>query len=385
MSEKILFVDDEPNILDAIKRQLRKKFQLATATSGREGLEVIQKEGPFSVIVADMQMPEMNGIAYLKKVQENAPDRVRLMLTGNADQQTAIDAVNEGNVFRFMNKPCPLGVLLNTLEAAQNQYRLIHAEREVLEGTLNGSIKLLLEVLSITAPTISCRAIALRETAIEVARAMKVMNTWEMEMATMLSHIAYITLTTEALEKTRSGEPLSQIEQRIIDHLPETGHKLLANIPRLKRVAKIVLYQNKNFDGSGVPNDKVAGEDIPIESRILKVLFDLKEQEESKGLSYNQALEKMQENLNYYDPRVLQTVTWFLSNEEEQPAMSAPTEVNVRSLAPGQILLSNVETEDGQLLFTAGHELSSAIVEKLLNYHQVQKIKEPIQVSIPMK
>ena len=388
MSEKILFVDDEPNVLNAIKRQLRKKFQLATATSGREGLEIIQKEGPFSVVVSDMKMPEMNGIAFLKKVQEIAPDTVRLMLTGNADQQTAIDAVNEGNVFRFMSKPCQLGPLLNTLEAAQNQYKLINAEREVLEGTLNGSIKLLLEVLSIAAPTISGRAIALRETAIEVARALQITNTWEMEMATMLSHIAHITLPPETLTKTISGEPLSKVEQRIINHLPETGYKLLAHIPRLKNVAKIVLFQNKNFDGSGIPSHEVAGEEIPIESRILKVLFDLKEQEEDKELPTDQALELMlQKNNNRYDPRVLETVACFLSNKESEnkATMSAATEAMIMSLQPGQVLLSNVETEDGKLLFTAGHVLSGAIVEKLINYHQVHKIKEPIQVSIPMK
>ncbi|MBA1445986.1 MAG: response regulator [Chromatiales bacterium] len=376
---KILFVDDEPNILNAYQRQLRNRFQLTTALSGREGLEIIQKEGPFSVVVADMRMPEMDGITFLEKVQEVAPDSVRLMLTGNADQQTAIDAVNKGNVFRFMTKPWPHELLVSTLEAAQKQYHLIHAEREVLEGTLNGSIKLLLEILSIAVPSISDRTVTLRETAIGVAHAMQVFNTWELETAAMLSHIAYITLPPETLAKTRSGEQVSEAEQQIIDHLPETGHKLLANIPRLERVAKIILYQDKNFDGSGVPFDAVSGEDIPIEARILKVLHSLKDLEERDGLSADLALEQMQETSDTYDPQVLQAAAKYLiTGEDELPHI----DVDVSELQAGQVLVSNVETEDGRLLFTAGNKLSGAIIEKLINYHQVQKIREPIQVFV---
>ena len=384
MSEKILFVDDDPNILNAFKRQLRKRYSLDTAPSGSEGLKVIQQEGPFAVVVADMRMPEMDGVAFLTKVQTASPDSVRLMLTGNADQQTAIDAVNKGNVFRFLTKPCPVDIMVATLDSALAQYRLVRTEKELLEGTLNGSIKLLLDILSVAAPTVSGRAVSLRETAVEVARALRVSNTWEMEMATLLSHIAYVTLPPETLAKTSTGRGLSPTEQKIIAHLPETGHKLLANIPRLKKVAEIVLYQNKNFDGSGIPDDSLAGEDIPIESRILKVLHDLKEREEKLGVTAEEALEKMQNNSRAYDPRVIQTVAWFFTAGAEEANMSAPFDVGVSGLRPGQVLVSNVETDDGRLLFTAGHKLSATIVERLLNYHHVHKIKEPIQVSVPL-
>jgi response regulator RpfG family c-di-GMP phosphodiesterase len=385
VSEKILFVDDDPNILNAFKRQLRKQYKLETASSGKEGLVALQEKGPFSVIVADMRMPEMDGVTFLKKAQEASPDSVRLMLTGNADQQTAIDAVNEGNVFRFLNKPCPLDTLVSALDSAQAQYRLIHTERELLEGTLNGSIELLLEILSIVAPTISGQAMALRETAVEVARSLRVANTWEMEMATMLSHIAYVTLPPETLAKTRSGEELTTAEQQIVAHLPETGHKLLNNIPRLKTVADIVLYQRKNFDGSGIPDNDVAGEDIPIESRILKILHDLKEREQKLKISVEEALEQMQNDTRAYDPRVLQTVAWFFSAGAEEANMSPPMDVGISELRPGQVLVSNVETDDGRLLFAAGQKLSAAIVERLLNYHHIHKIKEPIQVSTPLE
>ena len=384
MSEKILFVDDDINILNAFQRQLRKQFLLQTASSGDEGLNLLKEQGPFAVVVADMRMPVMDGINFLKQVQETAPDSVRLMLTGNADQKTAVDAVNEGKVFRFMTKPCSIEQLVNTLEAAQSQYRLQLTERELLEGTLNGSIKLLMEILSISAPTVSGRAITLRKTAIEVARSLQIMNTWAMDVATMLSHIAYVTLPSETLHKVRTGQPLTEVERTIVDHLPETGHKLLANIPRLKEVARIVLYQNKHFDGSGIPSDGLSGEEIPIESRILKVLHDLNDLQERDGLTIDAALARMQEDNRKYDKRVLQTVAWFYSTGETESGMSPPTDISVSELRPGQVLVSNIKSENGRVLVTAGHELSEAIVEKLINYHQVHKIKEPILVSMPL-
>jgi len=103
---KILCVDDEPNVLKAYKRGLRSNFAIDIATSGGEALQFIESRGPYAVIVSDMRMPQMNGIELLNTVKQCAPDTVRIMLTGNADQQTAIDAVNPGEIFRFLNKPC---------------------------------------------------------------------------------------------------------------------------------------------------------------------------------------------------------------------------------------------------------------------------------------
>ncbi len=384
MNDKILFVDDDPNILSAFQRQLRKQFQLVTASSGKEGLELIQKEGAFSVVVADMRMPEMDGIEFLKAVQKESPNSIRLMLTGNADQQTAIDAVNEGEVFRFLTKPCPTDLLVKTLNAALKQYHLLHAEQELLEGTLNGSIKLLTEVLSIVAPSVFERAVALRETVVELARVLHIMDTWDIEMATMLSDIAYVTLPAETLAKFQSGKILSAAEKQFVAHLPETAYKLLKHIPRLENVARIVLYQGKSFDGVGVPKDTVAGDDIPLESRILKVLYDFKELEES-GVEVAEALEKMKQHANRYDPRVLQTAAWLFSAGDEETQVPVQLEASVSELRPGQVLVANILTVDGGLLLSVGHKLTSTVIEKLYNYHDLNRIVEPIKVIVPVK
>jgi diguanylate cyclase (GGDEF)-like protein len=125
MLEKILCVDDEQSILDGFKRVLRKQFDLTTHTSGAAGLLAIQEKGPFSVVISDMDMPGMNGVDFLAKTREVAPDTVRIMLTGKADLQVALDAVNEGNIFRFLTKPISPDVLAKSLEAGCRQYQLV--------------------------------------------------------------------------------------------------------------------------------------------------------------------------------------------------------------------------------------------------------------------
>ena len=112
MTEKILFVDDETNVLESIARQLRKRFSLSTAVGGQEALRIMKEQGPFAVIVSICGCPRMDGVQLLERVKELYPDTVRMMLTGNADQGTAIEAVNKGQIFKFLNKPSSTAVLV---------------------------------------------------------------------------------------------------------------------------------------------------------------------------------------------------------------------------------------------------------------------------------
>src|ERR1700691_3098843 len=136
MNDQILCVDDDANILAGFQRSLRKEHALDVALGGAAGLAMMREKGPYSVVVADMQMPGMSGIQFLQEAERLSPDSVRLMLTGNADQKTAMDAVNQGHVFRFLTKPRPAAELAGALKAGLKQYRLVTAERELLENTL---------------------------------------------------------------------------------------------------------------------------------------------------------------------------------------------------------------------------------------------------------
>src|SRR5437016_3260816 len=187
MSVKILCVDDEANVLEACQRNLRKRFSIDTALGGEPALALMASQGPYAVVVADMQMPGMDGVQFLTRVRQQAPDTVRIMLTGNADQQTAVAAVNQGQIYQFLNKPCPPEMLALALENGIKQYRLITAERELLENTLNGCIKMLTEVLGSAEPHSFGRGEVLRDYMRAFAEHLKITQTWDLELAAMLS------------------------------------------------------------------------------------------------------------------------------------------------------------------------------------------------------
>ena len=119
--ERILFVDDDAVMLDALRRQFRRHFLVDIAVGGRAGLEVLQHEGPSAAVVSDQQMPGMNGTQFLSEVRRLAPATMRILLTGQSDLQSAIQAVDQGEIFRFRTKPCPRTALQSTLEAAIEQ------------------------------------------------------------------------------------------------------------------------------------------------------------------------------------------------------------------------------------------------------------------------
>ncbi len=384
MSDKILFVDDEENVLSALKRQFRKQYSVSIASGGAAALQLIADEGPFAVIVSDMQMPEMNGVQFLQAAQKLAPETVRLMLTGNADQKTAVDAVNQGAVFSFYTKPCSQELMSNALQKAVEQYHLITAERELLEGTLNGSVKLLMDMLSMVAPEAFGKTVALQEMVEKISTTMQLKDTWHLKLAAMLSNIAYVTLPPETLVRACANEPLTTQEKDMVARLPEVGKNLISNIPRLERVAEIVLYQQKAFGGGGFPDDACAGEDIPLESRILKVLTDL-ELHKSQGTDYAHALKAMAAESGTYDPEVLKALAKTLASGEGSEHKNATVDTTLNGLRAGNVLLSNIETVDGKVLFAAGHKITETILQRLLNYNQITKIKEPILISIDGK
>ena len=116
MKERILFVDDDSNILEAFERQLRKKYNVETALGSEEGLKALNERGRYAVIVSDLRMPGMDGNQFLANAKNIAPDSARIMLTGYADLQSAIKAINNGKIFRLLTKPCSAGSLVKALE-----------------------------------------------------------------------------------------------------------------------------------------------------------------------------------------------------------------------------------------------------------------------------
>jgi len=291
MTPRVLFVDDDPNILDAFQRQLRKVFALETA-AGVKRVEAVRARGPFAVIVSDLRMPKMDGIQFLARVRETAPDSVRMMLTGNADLQTAIEAVNEGNIFRFLTKPCESHLLIKAVADGIRQHQLVVSERELLQKTLRGSLKVLSEILQLINPEAFGRASRITHYAKEVGKIMRVSDLWQLETAAALSQIGCVILPEKALKKLYQGRGLTGEEKQLFEMHPFIASDLLMHIPRMQGVAEIITYQEKYFDGSGIPQDSLRGKEIPLPGRILKVVLDFDTQQ-AGGATKSEAVERM--------------------------------------------------------------------------------------------
>ena len=136
---KILVVDDDPAVLDGLRRTLGRCYDLQTALGPEEGLRILAVNGPYAVIVSDLRMPGLSGVEFLRRAKALAPQAVPLMLTGHGDLDTAMEAINEGRIFRFLTKPCPPATLRCSLDAALAQYRLAAADRELLRVTVENA------------------------------------------------------------------------------------------------------------------------------------------------------------------------------------------------------------------------------------------------------
>ena len=383
---RILIIDDERNVLLGLRRQLRRRFDLALATSGEEGLALLQKEGPFAVVVCDMNMPGRTGIEVLAEIGELSPDTVRIMLTGQADLSTAMNAVNHGNIFRFFTKPCAAETLVSGLEAGLEQYRLVTAERDLLNKTLSGSIKVLTDVLGLIDPESFgrteraqrwCRAIA---DELGLKR-----HAWKLETATMLAPIGLASLPPDVAEKARSGAALTSVEREMVESTSETAYRLICNIPRLHEVATYVQYQGKNFDGSGFPDDRRAGTDIPVGARIIRILNDFVLAED-KGIRPRDILLSMQKQDDVYDPKLLKLITPVILKDQPDDAAGhlEEIEVGLAALQVGDVLQTPiVDRQQGHLILAAGSTISELYIKRLGNLRKLRRLTESVKVHRP--
>ena len=380
MDERVLFVDDEKNVLEGIQRQLRKRFQVETALGPKQGLAAVEKSGPYAVIVSDLRMPEMDGIQFLARVREIASDSVRMVLTGNADLDNAIQAVNRGHVFRFLTKPCDRDTLVRVLELGIQQYRLITAERELLQMTLKGSIRMLTDVLALVNPEAFGRAARIKRYAREIALHMKIADAWRVETAAMLSQIGCVVVSEEVLEKAARGEELTAEEQQTWDMHPGIGGDLLSRIPRMKQVAEMISLQEKGYDGTGVPPQETRqGGALPIGARILKAVLDF-DRLESRGMPKAKALAGLEKRKEPYDPAVLEALAAVLGMEARHQLL----ELKVRDLKQDMVLNEDVRTATGHLVLSRGQEISPLLLKRLKAFSEKTSLREPIRVYVPL-
>jgi response regulator RpfG family c-di-GMP phosphodiesterase len=360
----ILLVDDEIAILDGLRRQLRKKFVVHIAHSGAEALEILKTE-PVTVVVSDMRMPQMNGATLLSQVRSRYPDVVRILLTGQADTQSAIAAVNEGQIYRFLTKPCPPDVLLDELSSAVELNRLLTVEKELLKTTLRRTVEALMATLSLAQPVAFGRAVRVARIVTELAEALTIDEPWELEVAAMLSHLGDVTLPANVLEKLDGGRPLTDEETEMVARVPEVSRKLVAAIPRLEGVAEAIGLQRARYDGKTSVPDVPRGLDLPLAARMLRVAVDF-----DSGVSQRPAvqdtLDVLAADAGAYDPRILEALLNSFGGETEM--QGTPRDIDIDDLEPGMVIFDDILTSDGVMLISRGTEVTDPLILRLENY-----------------
>ncbi len=375
--EKILFVDDEENILAAFRRHFRKKWLIETANNGQAGLEKLAFDGPFAVVVADLRMPGMEGIQFLTRVKELSPDTVRIMLTGHADLQTAIDAVNAGNIFRFLTKPCPVEMVASAVESGLNQHRLVTAERELLERTLNRSVRLLTEMLSLANPPAFSRTLRLRKIVRQIVSELKLEDAWEYDMAAMLSQTGCVALPAKLLEKVAAGAPLTGPEESMFASHPMIGYRLLNGIPRLERVAGMVRDQLKDGQEQSVPLTRDERQ-VWLGARILRVALDY-DQLTQNGANHAEAVAALMQRGASYEGLVVKALGQVEIPIDDLSLLLA----GAGTVRVGMILDEDIFSKDGELLGTRHQEVNAALLEKLKLVSKAAGVVEPFRVLVP--
>lgn len=379
MTEKILLVDDELLLLDSLQRELSLQYNIDVALSGAEGLEKISSNGPYAVIVSDFRMPKMDGIKFLTQVMKVAPNTVRIMLTGNADLPTAVDAINHGQIFRFLSKPCTGMLLTQSLDAGLRQYQLVMAEKELLENTLKESISMLIEVLAIVNPRAYGRSLRIQQLVAHIVKELKINDGWQYEMAAALSQLGWITFSQEMLDKIEDNQIFNASEALLFSNHPFTAGKLLENIPRLELVTRMIVGQDRSIDDLCLDPAYPEAYTIDLGSHILKVCIDY-DQLMLQGLLPDQVLARLQTRQNSYLPEIL-TALGSLHSFQPSPEQRSIEDIALKDLEVGMLMAEPIKDINGEILVRGDIYISRSILVKLFGMgSQTNLVVEPLKI-----
>jgi len=364
----VLCVDDERRILEGITLILRREFEVLTASSGQDALNLLSQRADTAVVVSDMKMPEMDGASLLAKVREMAPACTRILLTGETGQQTAVAAVNDGQIFRFLTKPCSPDKLVTAVRAALRQHQLITAEKVLLQETVLGSIRALVDVLAIVNPVAFGRGGRIKRLAMRLAEAAGMPPSWELEAAALLSQIGYVSLPVELLEKAINGERLNTDEALLLGEAPKLTQGLLARIPRLENIAAALTLATH-----GTLKMAVSAE-VEAMATVLMLVLELDfltNQPNGAG----DAIATLQSRYEKKHGQLLKHLAELCGMGESTPGASAPgastprvRELRLQEVQPGMILMDDVRNDVGILLVSRGYEVSQSFVDRMRNF-----------------
>ena len=408
---RILCVDDEPNILATLGRLFRKqRYRISTATSGAEGLRLLEEE-VFDLVISDMRMPEMDGAVFLEQVFQRYPDTVRILLTGYADITSTIQAVNRGQIYRYVSKPWDDQELLTTIRQALD-VKALQREKlrlEALTARQNEELRALNQSLEekvqartqelalaneklkasfITSVKVFANLIELRESRLaghsrrvadlarKIANRMKLppREAQDVFLAGLLHDIGKIGFADHLLTKAvtqMSGDDLGTYRKH-----PLKGEQSLMALEELRPAAKIIRAHHERFDGQGFP-EGLSGMRIPLGARILALANDYDGLQigivVARRLNPEDARRTIVEGRGKrYDPQVVEAFMAVLGMQESE--RSAELAVSPANLKPGMVLSRDLVTRDGVLLLAADYLLDAGLIRQICDYANVEGV-----------
>jgi response regulator RpfG family c-di-GMP phosphodiesterase len=380
---RVLCVDDDANLLAALRRALHRRYDFVGVENAADALAAVKSGPPFAVAVADLHLPSMNGTRLLIKLREATPDTVRLLLTGTTDLRLALTAVNEGQLFGVLQKPCMTSHLLATLDSAVERYRVLRAERVLMEETFQGLVEGLIDILALSNPVAFGRASRLKRSVAGLAARVAYASRWEAEVAALVSQVGSVAHPAGALDGDDAASNPA-IDARTALAQAAIVDRLLANVPRLNSVREILRYQHARFDGraaQGVPADAPvrAGEDIPMGARMLKIAgdFDLLE---TRGMAPLDATAKMWADPGPYDPALLAHFVDLLAETGSEYRLM---EMNLDQVEDGMILTAPVLAVSGVCLVARGQRVTPSLLERIRHHWSDFASTLRVQVQVP--
>jgi response regulator RpfG family c-di-GMP phosphodiesterase len=353
----ILCVDDEPRVVEGLSAHLRRNYQVLTANGGNSALQIMKEQGAPCVIVSDMRMPGMDGATLLKHVKQMHPETTRILLTGETGRDAAIAAVNEGQIFRFLTKPCAPDHLRAAIEAGVAHHRLLVAEKVLLQETLIGCIKALVDILALTNPVAFGRATRVSRLATELAAAIGNRGFWQLEAAAMLSQIGCISLPVELVEKLYYGTRLTPEERTLADAAPSVAQKLLSHIPRLEPVMEILAASRQGN------SDRPEGL-TRLGADILRLVLEYDTQI-VQGRPIPAAIEALRVPAGRYEKKLIESLETLVG---VGVGVQQVMEVAVGRIAVGMVFVDDLRTPVGALLVPKGFEVTETFLERARNF-----------------
>ena len=377
---RVLLVDDEPAVLEGLELQLGRRYEVHGTTQPAQALKMVDTMAPFAIVLSDMRMPGMDGAALLREIRNRQPQGVRMLLSGHADVGSAIAAVNDGGVFRFLTKPCPPAQLLAAFDAAAQNYRVQAAERALLEQTLRGAIKALAEVLAVVDPAGHGQALRVQQLSLELAKELAFAPGWSLEVAALLSSIGRVSLPAEVLQRLHAGEIPLPDEAAMLARLPKLTDRLLAAIPRLEPARAILLLSHEQPLPEGWATDFGSGTLATLGrcAAILRVAegFDTLL---THGYGSAEALGVLRARKVAGDAAVIDALESLRARDQGRVAVR---QLPIAMLQPGMVIAGDLCTTAGQLLVTRGFVISESFLARLTNFSR-GRVREPVLVMVP--